>query len=96
MNSLVFHYQAIIQSNQSTSGSEIILLTDGEDKEMSLCFEEVKQSGAIIHTIALGPSAAKELETLSTMTGKPLEHSLNRKYTTFQSLPFQGLFLLKL
>ncbi|XP_053777202.1 calcium-activated chloride channel regulator 1-like [Desmodus rotundus] len=62
-------FQAIIQSNQSTSGSEIILLTDGEDKEMSLCFEEVKQSGAIIHTIALGPSAAKELETLSTMTG---------------------------
>lgn len=96
MNSLVFHYQAIIQSNQSTSGSEIILLTDGEDDQISSCFEEVKQSGAIIHTIALGPSAAKELETLSTMTGKPLEHSLNRKYTTFQSLPFQGLFLLKL
>ncbi|KAI4549362.1 hypothetical protein MG293_001692 [Ovis ammon polii] len=61
--------QAIIHSNESTSGSEIILLTDGEDKEINLCFEDVKQSGAIIHTIALGPSAAKELETLSNMTG---------------------------
>ncbi|XP_053059339.1 calcium-activated chloride channel regulator 1-like [Acinonyx jubatus] len=62
-------FQAIIQSNQSTSGSEIVLLTDGEDNQISLCFEEVKQSGAIIHTIALGPDAAKELETLSNMTG---------------------------
>ncbi|KAM9107714.1 LOW QUALITY PROTEIN: calcium-activated chloride channel regulator 1-like [Megaptera novaeangliae] len=62
-------FQAVIHSNQSTSGSEIILLTDGEDNEINLCFEEVKQSGEIIHTIALGPSAAKELETLSDMTG---------------------------
>uniref|UniRef100_A0A8C7ARM1 Calcium-activated chloride channel regulator 1 n=1 Tax=Neovison vison TaxID=452646 RepID=A0A8C7ARM1_NEOVI len=62
-------FQAIIHSNQSTSGSEIILLTDGEDDEISSCFEEVKESGAVIHTIALGPSAAKELETLSNMTG---------------------------
>ncbi|XP_011932400.1 PREDICTED: epithelial chloride channel protein-like [Cercocebus atys] len=61
-------FQAISQSNQSTSGSEIILLTDGEDNQMSSCFEEVKQSGAIIHTIALGPSADRELETLSNMT----------------------------
>ncbi|XP_070642274.1 calcium-activated chloride channel regulator 1 isoform X2 [Bos indicus] len=62
-------FQAIIQSQQSTSGSEIILLTDGEDNEIHSCIEEVKQSGVIIHTIALGPSAAKELETLSDMTG---------------------------
>ncbi|KAM5256399.1 LOW QUALITY PROTEIN: calcium-activated chloride channel regulator 1-like [Ctenodactylus gundi] len=62
-------FQAINNSNQSTSGSEIVLLTDGEDSEISLCFDEVKRSGAVIHTIALGPSAAKELETLSDMTG---------------------------
>ncbi|XP_075837278.1 calcium-activated chloride channel regulator 3A-1-like [Microtus pennsylvanicus] len=62
-------FQVITSSSQSTSGSEIILLTDGEDDQISSCFEEVKHSGAIIHTIALGPSAAKELETLSTMTG---------------------------
>ncbi|KAM6167937.1 calcium-activated chloride channel regulator 1-like [Erethizon dorsatum] len=68
-NGLKEGFQAITKSNQSTSGSEIILLTDGEDSGISSCFEEVKQSGAIIHTIALGPSAAKELETLSNMTG---------------------------
>ncbi|XP_026639693.1 calcium-activated chloride channel regulator 3A-1-like [Microtus ochrogaster] len=62
-------FQVITSSSQSTSGSEIILLTDGEDDNIRSCFEEVKHSGAIIHTIALGPSAAKELETLSTMTG---------------------------
>ncbi|XP_006898295.1 PREDICTED: epithelial chloride channel protein-like [Elephantulus edwardii] len=62
-------FQAITKSNQSTFGSEIILLTNGEDPKISLCFEEVKQSGAIIHTIALGPSATNELETLSKMTG---------------------------
>ncbi|XP_066232813.1 calcium-activated chloride channel regulator 1-like isoform X1 [Saccopteryx leptura] len=62
-------FQAIIQSNQSTSASEIVLLTDGEDDQISSCFEDVKQSGAIIHTIALGNSAAKELKNLSDMTG---------------------------
>ncbi|XP_019515460.1 PREDICTED: epithelial chloride channel protein-like [Hipposideros armiger] len=62
-------FQVITQSGQSTSGSEIVLLTDGEDDKISSCFAEVKRSGAIIHTIALGPSAAKELEALSNMTG---------------------------
>ncbi|KAM8951560.1 calcium-activated chloride channel regulator 1-like [Lycaon pictus] len=62
-------FQAIIHSNQNTSGSEIVLLTDGEDDNISLCFEEVKKSGSVIHTIALGSSAAKELEILSNMTG---------------------------
>uniref|UniRef100_A0A8C8UNS9 Epithelial chloride channel protein-like n=1 Tax=Peromyscus maniculatus bairdii TaxID=230844 RepID=A0A8C8UNS9_PERMB len=68
-NGLRSGFQAITSSNQRTSGSEIILLTDGEDDQISSCFEEVKSSGAVIHTIALGPSAARELETLSDMTG---------------------------
>ncbi|XP_042548184.1 calcium-activated chloride channel regulator 1-like [Dipodomys spectabilis] len=68
-NGLKAGFQVITSSNQTTSGSEIILLTDGEDNSISQCFEEVKQSGAIIHTIALGPDAAKELEALSNMTG---------------------------
>ncbi|XP_057649627.1 calcium-activated chloride channel regulator 3A-1-like [Chionomys nivalis] len=68
-NGLRKGFEAITSSNQTTSGSEIVLLTDGEDGQISYCFEEVKHSGAVIHTIALGPSAAKELETLSTMTG---------------------------
>ncbi|XP_069863624.1 calcium-activated chloride channel regulator 1 [Dipodomys merriami] len=59
----------VIRKKYPTHGSEIVLLTDGEDNTISGCFNEVKQSGAIIHTIALGPSAAKELEQLSKMTG---------------------------
>uniref|UniRef100_A0A674J1Z0 Calcium-activated chloride channel regulator 4-like n=1 Tax=Terrapene triunguis TaxID=2587831 RepID=A0A674J1Z0_9SAUR len=50
-------------------GSEIVLLTDGEDGGMSSCLTEVKNSGSIIHTIALGPNAAPELEQFSNMTG---------------------------
>lgn len=69
ISNAAFPVQAITSSNQTTAGSEIVLLTDGEDDQIRSCFEEVKHSGAIIHTIALGPDAAKELETLSTMTG---------------------------
>ncbi|XP_034874017.1 calcium-activated chloride channel regulator 1 [Mirounga angustirostris] len=60
---------AVIRKKFSTDGSEIVLLTDGEDNTISSCFKEVKQSRAVIHTVALGPSAAKELEELSKMTG---------------------------
>lgn len=60
----------VIKKKYPTDGSEIVLLTDGEDNTISACFAEVKQSGAIIHTVALGPSAAKELEELSQMTGE--------------------------
>ncbi|XP_016004010.2 calcium-activated chloride channel regulator 1 [Rousettus aegyptiacus] len=59
----------VIKKKYPTDGSEIVLLTDGEDNTISACFNEVKQSGAIIHTVALGPSAAQELEELSKMTG---------------------------
>ncbi|XP_007944388.1 calcium-activated chloride channel regulator 1 [Orycteropus afer afer] len=59
----------VIKKKYPTDGSEIVLLTDGEDNTISGCFNEVKQSGAIIHTVALGPSAAAELEELSKMTG---------------------------
>ncbi|XP_049628509.1 calcium-activated chloride channel regulator 1 [Suncus etruscus] len=59
----------VIKKKFPTDGSEIVLLTDGEDNTISGCFNEVKSSGAIIHTVALGPSAAKELEELSKMTG---------------------------
>ncbi|EDL82385.1 rCG29121 [Rattus norvegicus] len=68
-NGLRKGFETITSSDQSTCGSEIVLLTDGEDDQISSCFEEVKHSGAVIHTIALGPDAARELETLSDMTG---------------------------
>ncbi|XP_063796035.1 calcium-activated chloride channel regulator 1-like [Pseudophryne corroboree] len=53
----------------NTYGTEIVLLTDGEDGGISKCFNEVKNSGAIIHTLALGNSTDKGLERLSSMTG---------------------------
>ncbi|KAM9241773.1 LOW QUALITY PROTEIN: calcium-activated chloride channel regulator 1-like [Dugong dugon] len=59
----------VIKKKYPTDGSEIVLLTDGEDSTISGCFNEVRQSGAIIHTVAPGPSAAAELEKLSEMTG---------------------------
>ncbi|XP_068808710.1 calcium-activated chloride channel regulator 1 [Struthio camelus] len=61
--------QVITNKFQTTYGSEIVLLTDGEDSNIARCFDDVKQSGAIIHTIALGPDAAKELDEFSSMTG---------------------------
>ncbi|XP_067847020.1 calcium-activated chloride channel regulator 1-like [Heptranchias perlo] len=62
-------FQVLRGDDGATNGDEIILLTDGEDGGISTCFREVEQSGAVIHTIALGPNAAVELEQLSTMTG---------------------------
>ncbi|XP_043859045.1 calcium-activated chloride channel regulator 1-like [Dromiciops gliroides] len=59
----------VIKKKFSTDGSEFVLLTDGEDSTISMCLNEVNQSGAIIHTVALGPSADPALEELSNMTG---------------------------
>ncbi|XP_055498447.1 calcium-activated chloride channel regulator 1-like [Leucoraja erinacea] len=61
-------FQVLRGDDKATNGDEIVLLTDGEDYSINTCFNEVKQSGAIVHTIALGPSAAKELGELSIMT----------------------------
>ncbi|XP_075924993.1 calcium-activated chloride channel regulator 1-like [Petromyzon marinus] len=58
------------EDNGDAYGDEIILLTDGEDKGISLCFQEAFDSGCTIHTIALGPGADAGLETLSTITGE--------------------------
>uniref|UniRef100_A0A8C5SSK5 Chloride channel accessory 1 n=1 Tax=Laticauda laticaudata TaxID=8630 RepID=A0A8C5SSK5_LATLA len=77
-------FQVIRSRHGSTEGSEIVLLTDGEDSGMQSCFNEVKSSGSIIHTIALGPSAAKELEMLSSMTG-------GLKFAAFDILDPNGL-----
>ncbi|XP_036612520.1 calcium-activated chloride channel regulator 1-like [Trichosurus vulpecula] len=59
----------VIGNKFSTNGSEIVLLTDGEDSTISTCFDQVRESGAIIHTVALGPDADEDLEELSKMTG---------------------------
>ncbi|XP_006120314.2 calcium-activated chloride channel regulator 1-like isoform X2 [Pelodiscus sinensis] len=62
-------FEVIKQKHANLYGSEIVLLTDGEDSGMSFCLKEVENSGSIIHTIALGPNAASELEQFSNMTG---------------------------
>ncbi|GCC20197.1 hypothetical protein chiPu_0018801 [Chiloscyllium punctatum] len=62
-------FQVLGDDDGATNGGEIVLLTDGEDSGISSCFSEVERSGAVIHTIALGPDAAAELEQMSTLTG---------------------------
>ncbi|KAM4641318.1 calcium-activated chloride channel regulator 1-like [Discoglossus pictus] len=57
------------QIDGSASGTEIVILTDGEDNfDVTLCYPDIRASGAIIHVIALGPNAAKELEQIADMT----------------------------
>uniref|UniRef100_A0A8C3HS62 VWFA domain-containing protein n=1 Tax=Chrysemys picta bellii TaxID=8478 RepID=A0A8C3HS62_CHRPI len=62
-------FEVIKQKYSNLDGSEIVLLTVGEDSGMSNCLSEVKNSGSIIHTVAWGPNAAPELEQFSDMTG---------------------------
>lgn len=47
-----------------------MLLTDGEDGSAGNCLDKVKESGAIIHFIALGPSADRAVIEMSNVTGK--------------------------
>ncbi|XP_008107509.3 calcium-activated chloride channel regulator 1 [Anolis carolinensis] len=77
-------FQVFLEKYTSTEGCEIVLLTDGEDNSVSSCFAEVQSSGSIIHTIALGPNAAKELEMLADMTG-------GLKFSATDSLDSNGL-----
>ncbi|KAM8930570.1 calcium-activated chloride channel regulator 1-like [Pelodytes ibericus] len=56
--------------DQSSYGSEIVLLSDGEDNaDTSLCFAEMLESGAILHFVALGPNALTALKNIITATG---------------------------
>uniref|UniRef100_A0ABM5G8L8 Calcium-activated chloride channel regulator 2-like n=1 Tax=Pogona vitticeps TaxID=103695 RepID=A0ABM5G8L8_9SAUR len=61
--------QVIMKHAGDASGSEIILLTSGEDNTLSKCFSDMANVSLIIHTIAVGPSASKELEQLGRLTG---------------------------
>ncbi|XP_072276033.1 calcium-activated chloride channel regulator 1-like [Pyxicephalus adspersus] len=56
--------------DKSSYGTELILLSDGEDASFpTACYSNLINSGAIIHVIALGPSAAKALEEITEATG---------------------------
>lgn len=62
-------FQVIREVYSQLNGSEIVLLTDGEDSSASQCLDEVKESGAIIHLIALGPSADQAVTEMTILTG---------------------------
>ncbi|KAM5159944.1 calcium-activated chloride channel regulator 4-like [Callospermophilus lateralis] len=62
-------FQVIREKYHQLDGSEIILVTAGEDKNARNCIDKVKQSGAIIHSVALGPSADTILTEMSITTG---------------------------
>ncbi|XP_039329608.1 calcium-activated chloride channel regulator 4-like [Saimiri boliviensis] len=50
-------------------GSEIVLLTNGEDNTANSCTDEVKQSGSIVHFITLGKDADEAVIAMSNVTG---------------------------
>ncbi|XP_077309103.1 calcium-activated chloride channel regulator 1-like [Lithobates pipiens] len=57
-------------SDKSSYGTELVVLSDGEDSSFpTACYSNLINSGAIIHVIALGPSAAKGLEQITQETG---------------------------
>uniref|UniRef100_A0A8D2ARN0 VWFA domain-containing protein n=1 Tax=Sciurus vulgaris TaxID=55149 RepID=A0A8D2ARN0_SCIVU len=62
-------FQVIGKLTSQMDGSEIVLLTDGEDVTTGRCIDTVKQSGVIIHFIALGPSADEGVIQMSNIKG---------------------------
>ncbi|XP_075040264.1 calcium-activated chloride channel regulator 1-like [Mixophyes fleayi] len=56
--------------DKSSYGTEIVLLSDGEDSRFpTACYSDIINSGAIIHVIALGAQAAAALEKITEETG---------------------------
>ncbi|XP_048205910.1 calcium-activated chloride channel regulator 4 [Perognathus longimembris pacificus] len=62
-------FKVIEKQNPQIDGSEIVLLTDGEDNSAKDCIDTVTQSGAIIHFIALGEAADQAVIQMSNITG---------------------------
>ncbi|KAG7487743.1 hypothetical protein MATL_G00026720 [Megalops atlanticus] len=60
-------FEVLRQDDGNTTGDEIIFLTDGESEVN--CLEEVAQSSAVVQTVALGPSPAAVLKTMSEISG---------------------------
>lgn len=72
--SISFSFQALGKDDGKTIGDEIIFLTDGEASDnVQDCLQDAIQSGSVINTIALGPSADKVLITMADKTGKILQ-----------------------
>lgn len=80
---LILCVQVVEKLNGKAYGSVMILVTSGNDGHISNCLLTVLSSGSTIHTIALGSSAAQNLEELSHLTGK---HIFKNIY--FRAFPF--------
>ncbi|XP_052034443.1 calcium-activated chloride channel regulator 4A-like [Apodemus sylvaticus] len=62
-------FQVFKNGGFQTDGTEIMLACAGEDNTAKDCIDEVKDSGAVVHFIALGPSADLAVINMSTLTG---------------------------
>uniref|UniRef100_A0A8C3WT15 Calcium-activated chloride channel regulator 1 n=1 Tax=Catagonus wagneri TaxID=51154 RepID=A0A8C3WT15_9CETA len=62
-------FQVIKEIYPQVDGSEIMLVVAGEDKNIRNCMDKVKQSGAIIHSLAFGPNADPAVTEMSSITG---------------------------
>ncbi|XP_051717358.1 LOW QUALITY PROTEIN: calcium-activated chloride channel regulator 3A-1-like [Ctenopharyngodon idella] len=62
--------QVLSTDNGDASGDEVIFLTDGEaTDDIDSCSRDAIKTGAIIHTIALGPNVANALKKMAKETG---------------------------
>ncbi|XP_037356644.1 calcium-activated chloride channel regulator 4-like [Talpa occidentalis] len=64
--------QVIREIHPQIDGAEIILACAGEDKNVWNCMDQVKHSGVIVHSVALGPSAEAGIIEMSKITGGTL------------------------
>ncbi|XP_033081367.1 calcium-activated chloride channel regulator 2 isoform X3 [Trachypithecus francoisi] len=61
--------EVVEKLNGKAYGTVMVLVTSGDDKLIGNCLPTVLSSGSTIHSIALGSSAAPNLEELSRLTG---------------------------
>ncbi|XP_058295604.1 calcium-activated chloride channel regulator 2 isoform X2 [Hylobates moloch] len=62
-------FEVVEKLNGKAYGSVMILVASGDDKLLGNCLPTVFSSGSTIHCIALGSTAAPNLEELSRLTG---------------------------
>ncbi|XP_055470430.1 calcium-activated chloride channel regulator 4 [Psammomys obesus] len=62
-------FQAFEGKGFQVGGTDILLLSDGEDNTAKTCINDVKNSGSVIHFIALGPDADMAVINMSALTG---------------------------
>ncbi|KAI4884502.1 hypothetical protein NFI96_023826, partial [Prochilodus magdalenae] len=78
--------QVLQQDDNSAVGDNLIFLTDGEASDnVQGCLQSAVDSGAIINTIALGPSASDVLRTMAKQTGSNSRVRRRSRQSTEQS-----------